>query len=556
MDTVESPRRWFRSEPARLAAVLLVAAALRLYHLGSAPPGLFCDEAAIAANAASLAATGRDLDGAVLPLYCHERSFERWGQTDIVYQPVSLYTTVPFVGLFGRTATAVRLPSVFFGLLGVAGAYLLGRTLFDSRVGLWTAGLLAVSPWHLQFSRIGFEAVSLPVFLAFGAACLFYGLTRPRLLLAGAALLAVATYAYPSGKLFAPLLLAGFFGLHARDLLRQPKPAGAALALFALLALPHLLMILGGVHQDRLRRLLISSAPLENERALGFLRSLSPAGPAAAIQNHRALLVPFTFLYNYVHYFSPSFLFLRGDPNLRHGIGSMGVCFWSVLPLVVCGLGVLVRARREPRSRFVLLWLLAFPIPASLTIDSPHAVRAITALPILELVAAVGAVRLLTLTAAVATGIRRAAMVAVAVVFLSGPAELLFYLQRYHLDYPITSAGAWQAGIGAGIRRATEARGPGQVAHVSATLFESYVFLLVYGEVDLRTLSRSGSLNDRLEPFQYRILFADEPVRMRKGDVALLTSQDRFRFQGLRAVAEIPYPDGSPNLFLFRKEGE
>jgi 4-amino-4-deoxy-L-arabinose transferase-like glycosyltransferase len=556
-----SPRAGFlRREPARIAVLLLFAGAIRLFHLGSVPPGLFCDEAAIAANADSLGLTGRDLGGELLPLYAHERSFERWNQTDIVYQPVYLYAAVPSVRVFGRSATGVRLPAVLFGLLGVAGTYVLGRTLFGTGAALWAAGLLAVSPWHVHFSRIGFEAISLPVFLAFGSWALFRGLTCPRFLLLGAGLLGIATYAYPSGRLFAPLLLAVFYGLQVRTLRERPGPAGAALALFALLVLPHLFMILADVHQERLHRLLISTAPLENERAAVFLRSASGNALASAILGHRGALVPFTFLYNYVHYFSPSFLFLRGDPNPRHGLGAMGACYWIYLPLLGCGLAFLFRERREAHVRFVLTWLFAYPIPASLAIESPHAIRAITALPVLELVAALGAARILALTgsaaAASSPGLRRAAWGVVILVFVAGPAEVLFYLQRYHLDYPRTAASAWQAGVGEGIRRATRERGPGQVAHVSADILGSYLLVLVHGEVDLRSLARSGDLNARLAPFRYRILFPGEPVRLRKGDVALLTSRERPGFPGLRPVAEFPFPDGSPNLFLGRSEVE
>jgi hypothetical protein len=87
----------FRHPVPRLLLLLTVAAGLRMVGLGSNPPGFFCDESVLATNARSIGLTGRDLSGTLLPLYCHERSFERWNITDITYQPVYLYAAVPLV---------------------------------------------------------------------------------------------------------------------------------------------------------------------------------------------------------------------------------------------------------------------------------------------------------------------------------------------------------------------------------------------------------------------------------------------------------------------------
>lgn len=53
----------------------------------------------------------------------------------------------------GREDFTVRLLSVLIGVSSVAGVYLLARELFDRRVGLWSAALLAVSPLHVWYSQ-------------------------------------------------------------------------------------------------------------------------------------------------------------------------------------------------------------------------------------------------------------------------------------------------------------------------------------------------------------------------------------------------------------------
>jgi len=55
--------------------------------------------------------------------------------------------------LLGREDLTIRLLSVLIGGSSVAGIYLLARELFDKRVGLWSAALLAISPLHVWYSQ-------------------------------------------------------------------------------------------------------------------------------------------------------------------------------------------------------------------------------------------------------------------------------------------------------------------------------------------------------------------------------------------------------------------
>jgi len=54
---------------------------------------------------------------------------------------------------FGGSESFVRALSVLFAIASVPAIYLLGRRLFDSRVGLIAAALLAVNAYHVQYSQ-------------------------------------------------------------------------------------------------------------------------------------------------------------------------------------------------------------------------------------------------------------------------------------------------------------------------------------------------------------------------------------------------------------------
>src|SRR5438128_771467 len=135
--------------------IVILAAGLRLWQLGSVPSSLDWDEVAHGYNAYSIAQTGKDEYGAFLPIVL--RSYND-------YKP-ALYTyiTIPSIFLFGLTPFAVRLPSALFGILTVFVIYFLVYELFrksekKETLALLSAFLFAISPWHIQFSRIAFEA--------------------------------------------------------------------------------------------------------------------------------------------------------------------------------------------------------------------------------------------------------------------------------------------------------------------------------------------------------------------------------------------------------------
>jgi asparagine N-glycosylation enzyme membrane subunit Stt3 len=59
--------------------------------------------------------------------------------------------------------------SVVFGVLSIWGFYLLLLSIGVSRkVSLTTAFLISITPWHIQYSRAGFEITLLSCLLIFG----------------------------------------------------------------------------------------------------------------------------------------------------------------------------------------------------------------------------------------------------------------------------------------------------------------------------------------------------------------------------------------------------
>src|SRR3989338_5274337 len=133
-----------------LILILTVAAILRFYQLGANTPSLDWDEVAHGYNAYSILKTARDEYGYKFPLSF--RSFDDYKP------PIYTYLVVPSVAIFGLNDFAVRFPSALLGVLTVIFTYLMVLKLFKNKnIALLSSLFLAISPWHLQFSRVAFE---------------------------------------------------------------------------------------------------------------------------------------------------------------------------------------------------------------------------------------------------------------------------------------------------------------------------------------------------------------------------------------------------------------
>ena len=183
-----------------LVLILILAFRLRFYNLGSNPPSPYWEEAAIGYDAYSILKTGKDFHGNSWPLI----AFESFGD----YKPsFYFYATVPSIAIFGLNTFAVRFPSLFFGSLTILLIYLLVKQFFkNSTVALGSALFLAISPWHIQFSRAGFEA-NLGLFLVVLGAWLFLKGIKKKIWLFPAVLSwALSLYTYHANRIFIPLL--------------------------------------------------------------------------------------------------------------------------------------------------------------------------------------------------------------------------------------------------------------------------------------------------------------------------------------------------------------
>lgn len=439
-----------------LAAVVLVGFVLRFVALDKVPVSMFGDELDVGYQAYSIGTTGRDYYGNTLPLHLH--SMAEWRT------PLYLYSAVPTVALFGITPLGVRLPAAIFGLLTIPALYFLAKAIVESvsgskihlnanGVALVAALVLALSPWHIQYSRAGFEVTQLLLFLIVGIYLFLKSLKTGRYLWLSLALLVVTPLIYSTAKLFVPFLLVLMFGVYNRELLSLPKKK-IVIALIAALIVgaPTVYSTFFGGGTQRFDYISVFSDPtIEPEVGNGRLTDAKVRGevgdgltPSLVDKlNHNKVLfwIP-KVVANYLTAYSFDFLFVNGDPSPRHTIEGMGLFYTiEILPLLV-GLVLFLVSPIDRKKKFVVLgWLLLAPIPASITRDGGnHATRLILMLPSLVFLIAFGAVQGLT---KVGKSYRKLVIVAFAGVLAL---SFYFYQHNYWIHNPWYSERWWHAG--------------------------------------------------------------------------------------------------------------
>lgn len=215
---------------ALLLAVVLLAAALRLYRLESLPPGMWHDEAYNGLDALSL------LRGAPRPLFHEVWEQVAWAEElqtlpnrrwPIFFfgtygrEPLFCYLEALAIWVLGARALALRIWPALFGIATVPATYWLARESFHEhpqrarRVGLLAA--LSVATWYMlvHFSRLGIRGMMLPCLSALTFACMLRGLRTGSLRswAAGGFWLGVSLYTLSSARMVPLVIVAWWLAL-------------------------------------------------------------------------------------------------------------------------------------------------------------------------------------------------------------------------------------------------------------------------------------------------------------------------------------------------------
>jgi 4-amino-4-deoxy-L-arabinose transferase-like glycosyltransferase len=332
--------------------------------------------------------------------------------------------------------------SATFGVLSIIGIYLLAKELFDNKTALLSALFLAISPWHLVFSRQANDAGFLLPLIIFALWSFFKGLNKYPYLIISVVLFSLSFYSYATAAVFTPLLVFIIIIKTKKQLLSLGARKVATLVIVGAIVLtPFVNSSFGGTTTERFR--VVSVFSDENiSHEVAIKRLISNSVLTRLFYNQKTVVFV-GVLKNYINAYSTRFLFTHGDPSLRNSIGGMGMLYYFDLIFIMIGFFVVVFKyfKKNKKPSILFFWLLISAIPSAMTSDGAnHAGRLLVMLPPLIILSSVG---FLTLFNFLWVRSKKLSVVILAAVML---VNIVYYFNRYYVIWPYESWRFWQSG--------------------------------------------------------------------------------------------------------------
>jgi 4-amino-4-deoxy-L-arabinose transferase-like glycosyltransferase len=362
-----------------LIVIIVLGAILRFVSLSGNPPSLNWDEVSHGYNAYSILKTGMDQWGEKFPIF----NFRAYGDYPTT---LNLYLTVPFLAIFGLTEFALRFPHALIGTLTIISVYFLAFGITKKQnLGLLAAFLVSIGPWYVFTSRFVLQS-NLSVFLLITAAALFVNRERCKCLLPLSIFsLFLTLFSYHTTRIFSPLLLLGSIFIFKAEI--KNKLTYVFTVIFIILS-AYILINPNAVARGNV--LFIVDQGAVNKIIESRNTSKLPNIFKRLLYN-RPVYFAEAFAKNYISYFSPKFLFLNGGTQYQFSVPNFGLIYPISLQFFYIGMILLfIKSFKDKNYRFLLLWLVLSPIPASITNESLTVLRATTMLPVPEILIALG----------------------------------------------------------------------------------------------------------------------------------------------------------------------
>lgn len=440
-----------------ISLILIIASLaiyLRFYRLADLTSP-YWEEVALGYDSYSLLETGKDHHRNVWPI----AAIESFGDYKASFY---FYATIPFIKIFGLNVFSVRLASALSGLTIVFGTAFLAINLIElvtsqktpikeKKLLFLTALFLAsISPWAINFSRAAWESNLATALLVWAVNLfIFYQKNTKRIyfLPLSALFFILSSYTYHANKLISPLIAALLFAFYLIDKFKNKQKIKrfelinllATFLIAALMFLPLLMTSSTPVGQQRFKETSIFSdlkvINYSNQKKAEYGNALW-----ARIIYHRYLLFTKEILINVSDHFSFKYLFLRGDGNLRHNSQITGQLYHLDFIFLIIAIFYLIKKRKLYAS-FIFLYILIATLPSALTFDAPHALRTLSAMPMLLVLIVIGVWQ----TAIYFQKFNKQSIFLI-LLLIYYLAELTVFWQYYLNEYPRQSANSWQDG--------------------------------------------------------------------------------------------------------------
>lgn len=431
-----------------VSIILVIGFCLRVCWLEKSPSSVNWDEAALGYNAYSILKTGADEYSQKFPITL--RSFD--DHKGAVYS----YWSIPFIAVNGLNASSVRMVSVLAGTGLILLAFLIGKKLFNFRVGMGAMMAMAFSPMMILFSRTAFEANLALFWLMTGVYLILKEKNKGRLLL-GYLFLVLSMYTYHTEKIVAPLvILISLIGVWKREGI---KPALILSGLIALAAIPLAITLVWGGGVSRLTHTSIVK--------------LWPFTPDYGFQN--LITLPYylvnELLGRLVAVFSPATLFVRGSSEPGQKLIETGILPLTLAIPWAVGWWRVIKENKKEIWGWMGIWLIV-------TLISWNWFSLVRSLPAIFwhcLVIGVGIDYLFTVNK------KRLLVLIFAGMFL---VEAIYTTNAVWMSLPAYQAGDYQPGMKQMVEEVMKIEKNYDRVIIDSPQAQPYIFTLFYSEFD------------------------------------------------------------------------
>lgn len=359
-----------------LFIIIIIAIFFRFYNLAATPPGLYPDEAMDGTNAQEAIATGN------YKIFYPENN----GREGLFMNIQSVFLRV----FNANEPWVLRSVSAIFGTLTVLGIYLLVLEILkgnaQSKLIAFASSLfVALSFWHINFSRISFRAIMAPAFMVWGLYFLVKTLNKLRdnsqgkllywtLTIIGGLVYGLGMHSYIAYRATPLLVILAYliYWLIYKIKFKKVFLNFVVFVVFALIAFAPLGIYFAKNPADFMGRtsqlsVTASSQPLK-DLAINTIKTLG--------------------MFN-----------VAGDYNWRHNYSGSPELYWPVGILfivgIILGIAQLFRKNSLKEIRFLswisLLWMAIAALPVVISNEGlPHALRSILMIPPAYILAGIG----------------------------------------------------------------------------------------------------------------------------------------------------------------------
>ena len=539
--------------------IIILALTLRFWQLGDIPPSPNWDEVSLGYNAYSILETGRDEFGSRFPLIL--RSFDD-------YKPAFYaYLSIPFIKFFGLNTFSIRLPSAVFGVIAVFIAYLIIKELIKEEQGAKSLSsylphlvcfLLAVSSWHIQFSRVAFEANVALTFNLLGLYFFLKGLLKRSFFFLSVFFFSLSICLYQSEKVFVPIFLFILILLYRKELVSlKKKIIWPILLLFALtlpfywttFTTPNALLRAKGVSifADQTKFLAKTAERIERDNKEHNI--------LGKVFDNRRITYALAIADSYFSHFNLNWLFVTGD-LARHQAPNMGhLSLWE-LPFLFLGIYSLVFYFFPRRVKFlIVLWFFTAPIPAAITTGVPHPVRTLNFLPTFQILTALGIVWFALFIQKI--NLNRIIKMAIGILFMGAFIfNFLFYLDMYFVQYNYFNSEYWQYGYKETVSYVKQIEKDYKQIIVGndPPLEQSYMFFLFFSKYDPGQYlkeggTKSGGFAEENKFAKYTFRSINWEKETRSSEYLFVGSSKEIP-SSARILKTINYLNGQPAIYV------